>query len=923
MNTCSSSGRTLAARFIGCLAIIALTLSSLRAEDVFVTAYASATSGDTTPCPPSCNTGSVSASGSVAYSLAEPQPPISPRRSRFGFADGCTWSVTPDGSYSTGPLQSSGVYKIYITMPANTSCSSDILVNMTATGGDLADTNGLAATAVPVTAFRSTSPIHTWIHVGYITNNVASPTVTFTWVSGTLASAVRWYMDAVRFENIGDPCSGVAGQVGINGPLVQNQLFVNVTGVAAGATNVTVYADSAEIGSTNYAAGFAAGALTVPVSPLYMSAQITAGQIKNGCSSQVPLSGPVVGGGPNPQVRILLGMWKNATNAGPIGANSTAPPTGFPYILGSSGFLAGFGSAPLGGRTLVPSQCWQTVTFHHGSDPAIDLNSGTAVSNTDPFCSLEGLVFSIDSTDTGPYEIYVDQLMNGDVLVENFESYAVGTTNTFHRPAAAAQPPAGAAYLGMPNSTLVSANHAFDGTQSSRIQWQWRDALNTRWAHVQANAPTGKRYPQIDTRLPITLRVLVLPVGETTARKFNGTVGNITNASPAWATGINTIGVAVTGTGSYTYQWTWSGGFLGNQSDLPTYTIDGYGGGMSSFDNGVYTVTISDGTCTESRSVQVTVLDPAPTITNQPPVKTIRNVGGNFILSVGADGHVAAGYPLNYQWRFNEEDIPGANSDTYSTNNVQVANAGYYTVVVGNNYGYTTSRVATLDVVAAGVVVGTGTGLRGDYYSARTNGVNEFGVAPTLSRIDPTVDFAWGTGSPDPLITSDYFMVRWHGQVQALDTDTYTFYMLADDGVRLWIDDQLVINHWLAQAPTERSGSIPLTANQKYNLVLEYFERASGAVAHLSWSGAGGGVVKEIVPTSQLYPAAGPMTPALTLGLNNGTNLVLNWGAGSHALVWATNVAGPYTNVVPNVVSPHTIVIDPSAPQRFYRVRAQ
>ena len=58
---------------------------------------------------------------------------------------------------------------------------------------------------------------------------------------------------------------------------------------------------------------------------------------------------------------------------------------------------------------------------------------------------------------------------------------------------------------------------------------------------------------------------------------------------------------------------------------------------------------------------------------------------------------------------------------------------------------------------------------------------------------DQNIDFNWGSGSPDGVITNDDFSVRWTGQVQAAHSESYTFYARVDDGVRLWVDGQLII----------------------------------------------------------------------------------------------------------------------------------
>ena len=54
--------------------------------------------------------------------------------------------------------------------------------------------------------------------------------------------------------------------------------------------------------------------------------------------------------------------------------------------------------------------------------------------------------------------------------------------------------------------------------------------------------------------------------------------------------------------------------------------------------------------------------------------------------------------PLRYQWRFGNNDIPGATSTTVVIPNVQAANQGIYTVIVSNNVGFVVSSPATLSM---------------------------------------------------------------------------------------------------------------------------------------------------------------------------------------------------------------------------------
>jgi hypothetical protein len=123
-----------------------------------------------------------------------------------------------------------------------------------------------------------------------------------------------------------------------------------------------------------------------------------------------------------------------------------------------------------------------------------------------------------------------------------------------------------------------------------------------------------------------------------------------------------------------------------------------------------------------------------------------------------------------------------------------------------------------------------------------------------VRRIDPVVDFDWGGGSPDPALGPDQYSARWLGQVQPRFNETYTFYVVGDDGVRLWVNNQLVIDRWVDQGPTEYSAFVPMQAGYLYDIKMEYYENGGGAVARLLWSALS--VPKETIPASQLYPPA-------------------------------------------------------------------
>lgn len=144
------------------------------------------------------------------------------------------------------------------------------------------------------------------------------------------------------------------------------------------------------------------------------------------------------------------------------------------------------------------------------------------------------------------------------------------------------------------------------------------------------------------------------------------------------------------------------------------------------------------------------------------------------------------------------------------------------------------------------LVNGSGTGLSAEYF----NGMN-FEI-PRHSTIDSTINFDWGNSAPNIRVNTDNFSVRWEGEIMPRFSGNYTFYVNSDNGRKLWINDKLIIDKWLSDYGVEYSGSISLTANQKYRIKLEYFEEAGGANCKLEWMHIT--QPREVVPKSQLFP---------------------------------------------------------------------
>src|SRR5262245_12266716 len=111
--------------------------------------------------------------------------------------------------------------------------------------------------------------------------------------------------------------------------------------------------------------------------------------------------------------------------------------------------------------------------------------------------------------------------------------------------------------------------------------------------------------------------------------------------------------------------------------------------------------------------------------------------------------------------------------------------------------------------------------------------------APVLSRCEQTINNDWGTGSPDPSVNPDGFSARWTTNVNLVG-GTYTFTATADDGIRVFVDGNSVIDGWRDQPPTTYTTSVALTGGM-HQVRVEYYDNTGGAVAQVGWQLQSGG----------------------------------------------------------------------------------
>jgi hypothetical protein len=104
---------------------------------------------------------------------------------------------------------------------------------------------------------------------------------------------------------------------------------------------------------------------------------------------------------------------------------------------------------------------------------------------------------------------------------------------------------------------------------------------------------------------------------------------------------------------------------------------------------------------------------------------------------------------------------------------------------------------------------------------------------PVYTAQEKRVDYDWGKDSSPPGLPLDNFSIRWTGDWD-FEYGIYTFFVYADDGVRLWLDDSLLIDSWQAGLGSHQATPPIITAGP-HELRLEYFEKTGSAAIRLGW----------------------------------------------------------------------------------------
>jgi GH43 family beta-xylosidase len=138
----------------------------------------------------------------------------------------------------------------------------------------------------------------------------------------------------------------------------------------------------------------------------------------------------------------------------------------------------------------------------------------------------------------------------------------------------------------------------------------------------------------------------------------------------------------------------------------------------------------------------------------------------------------------------------------------------------------------------------TGSGLFAQYFFN-----DDFtGLAATRTE---GISQTWGTASPGFGMDADTFSVRWTGQVEPQFSQLYTFRLTSDEGARVWLDGNLLIDDWEPHAVRSRFATMTLEAGRRYDIRVDYFDLSGSAQIDLSWASAGQSM--QTIPASRLF----------------------------------------------------------------------
>ncbi len=127
---------------------------------------------------------------------------------------------------------------------------------------------------------------------------------------------------------------------------------------------------------------------------------------------------------------------------------------------------------------------------------------------------------------------------------------------------------------------------------------------------------------------------------------------------------------------------------------------------------------------------------------------------------------------------------------------------------------------------------------------------------PVKTRIDKQINFEWGPEAPFENFKKDNFSARWTTDLRVTKSGEYVIDAISDDGVRLFINGEKVMENWSDHGVESKTYKINFEKDKVYHLKLEYYENGGDAVVKLGWSFPGEKLMKAAVKAASESDAA-------------------------------------------------------------------
>ena len=291
-------------------------------------------------------------------------------------------------------------------------------------------------------------------------------------------------------------------------------------------------------------------------------------------------------------------------------------------------------------------------------------------------------------------------------------------------------------------------------------------------------------------------------------------------------------------------------GFGPNCHDHPLVTVNGATGQFTAPDHGDgsyfevrLTATDSVGlTATATRQVDPTTIQ--LTLATTPDGATVLLDGTPHSAPYTATTLAGSTHTISVQ--------PGANQQFLSW-----AHGGAQTqdVTVGQQNVTYTANLSTVSLCPTGQ-------FQAEYFTNQTlaspAAVQQCETVPASGQLK--INYEWGGNAPISGVQADHFSARWTGRF-TFSAGTYEFRLTSDDGARLYVDDELVINDWVNSSVNTIVGTKTLTAGE-HTIRAEYFENTHDAVFKLAWL-VQAATTPTLTPTATTTSTA-TATPTLT-----------------------------------------------------------